>query len=532
MEPIRTRGRSLALAGLISSLVASCTQDPVAVPERSEVVAVTPPPVVDPAERQRLLARARAAEEAEARVRAEADASARVEAERAEFEAAYPLHGVAFHFLAPIRREPSSTAASLGYLRRGATFRASARVAGRGCERGWHKLPGDGFVCRGEGVTIGETPQSFSPSPVPPSLEDALPYPYAYSARASTAQYFRIPTAAEETQTAALFTRLDAQRAALAQAIVAADGGVPTQAEASADVEAPPPPGQTAEATDAAESDDGLPDFVRMQMQRGFYVSVDGTDEADDGRRFLRTVRGAYVPASSLTPNEPPTHRGVALGGSWHLPVGFVYRVGAHRLSRDPITSELVDQGALPQDTSFVVSERFVRGSTAYLVADDGWIVRETAARVARLAERPSEVPEGAKWIHIDLSDQILVAYDGATPAFTTTVSTGREGHSTPTGVFRIQSKHVSTTMDDLAAGDEAYSIEDVPWTMYFQGNFALHGAFWHNQFGRVRSHGCVNLSPPDARYLFGFATPTLPQSWHGVFSSGRNAGTYVVIVP
>ena len=144
--------------------------------------------------------------------------------------------------------------------------------------------------------------------------------------------------------------------------------------------------------------------------------------------------------------------------------------------------------------------------------------------------ERPGEIDAEDRWIHVSLSEQTLVAYEGSEPVFATSVSTGREGFETPTGLFRIQSKHVSTTMDDLHSKDEAYLIEDVPWTMYFEGNFALHAAFWHLSFGRVRSHGCVNLAPADARWLFQWSGPTLPASWHGVFARGDAPGTWIYI--
>jgi len=84
--------------------------------------------------------------------------------------------------------------------------------------------------------------------------------------------------------------------------------------------------------------------------------------------------------------------------------------------------------------------------------------------------------------------------------------------------------------MDGDVATDGPYSIEDVPWVMYFQGSYALHGAFWHNLFGSPRSHGCVNLSPLDARQLFFWVDPTLPKGWHGVFQTTGHPGTRVVI--
>jgi len=68
-------------------------------------------------------------------------------------------------------------------------------------------------------------------------------------------------------------------------------------------------------------------------------------------------------------------------------------------------------------------------------------------------------------------------------------------------GTFRIREKHIAATMEDDGGGDGVYSIQDVPWIMYFEGSYALHGAFWHSMFGREKSHGCVNMTPHDARH-------------------------------
>ena len=77
---------------------------------------------------------------------------------------------------------------------------------------------------------------------------------------------------------------------------------------------------------------------------------------------------------------------------------------------------------------------------------------------------------------------------------------------------------------------DGPYSIEDVPWVMYFQGSYALHAAFWHNYFGWRMSHGCVNLAPPDARWMFLWAEPRLPEGWHGVVADDAHPGSRVEI--
>jgi lipoprotein-anchoring transpeptidase ErfK/SrfK len=84
--------------------------------------------------------------------------------------------------------------------------------------------------------------------------------------------------------------------------------------------------------------------------------------------------------------------------------------------------------------------------------------------------------------------------------------------------------------MDGDVASDGPYSIEDVPWIMYFSGSYALHGAFWHSEFGRTKSHGCVNLSPEDARRIFGWTEPQLPEGWHGVVATEEKQGTRVVV--
>jgi lipoprotein-anchoring transpeptidase ErfK/SrfK len=77
-------------------------------------------------------------------------------------------------------------------------------------------------------------------------------------------------------------------------------------------------------------------------------------------------------------------------------------------------------------------------------------------------------------------------------------------------------------------AGDDRYSIDDVPWTQYFEGSIALHGAFWHDRFGLRRSHGCVNLAPLDARWLFAFTGPHLPQGWVAAYPTKHALGTVV----
>jgi hypothetical protein len=174
-------------------------------------------------------------------------------------------------------------------------------------------------------------------------------------------------------------------------------------------------------------------------------------------------------------------------------------------------------------------------GGVTYEEAAGGFWVLSSPLVVGK-PEIPADLAPNEKWIDVDLTRQTLIAFEGKKPIFATLNSSGRRNPQdkekdfpTPTGTFRIGEKHITTTMDGDVASDGPYSIEDVPWVQYFQGSYALHGAFWHDNFGYVRSHGCVNLAPEDARTLFSWTDPKLPEGWHGAFAA-PDKGTRVVI--
>jgi lipoprotein-anchoring transpeptidase ErfK/SrfK len=95
-------------------------------------------------------------------------------------------------------------------------------------------------------------------------------------------------------------------------------------------------------------------------------------------------------------------------------------------------------------------------------------------------------------------------------------------------GVFVVHTKHVTATMSGSEADDE-FDLRDVPYVQYFEGGYALHAAYWHDGFGQPRSHGCINLSPADARYLFNWTAPPVPARWHSALS---REGSLVYIHP
>lgn len=118
-------------------------------------------------------------------------------------------------------------------------------------------------------------------------------------------------------------------------------------------------------------------------------------------------------------------------------------------------------------------------------------------------------MPEGLqpneKWVDVNVTEQKLVAYEGLIPVFETLVSTGTDRYPTVTGQFRIWLRFRSQDMNGYRLGYDYY-LRNVPYVQYFYEDYALHGTFWHTNFGRPMSHGCVNLSPSDAEWLYNWA--------------------------
>ena len=108
----------------------------------------------------------------------------------------------------------------------------------------------------------------------------------------------------------------------------------------------------------------------------------------------------------------------------------------------------------------------------------------------------------GAHWIDVNLSEQRVYAYEGDTVVNSFIVSTGTWQTPTVTGKYKVWIKLLSTTMTG-----PGYYLPNVPYTMYFYKGYGLHGTYWHNNFGTPMSHGCVNLTIPDAEWLYNFSS-------------------------
>lgn len=149
------------------------------------------------------------------------------------------------------------------------------------------------------------------------------------------------------------------------------------------------------------------------------------------------------------------------------------------------------------------------------------------------LAPLSPDVPNSQKKIRVQLDDQIVIAYENNVPVFVSPASTGgifrRGTYTTPKGSFITYYKRPSRHM---AAGDIAasgFDLPGVPWVQYItESGISFHGTFWHNDFGRPHSHGCINLSTQAAKWLYRWTTPQVSMSKE--FSFG-GVGTNVEIV-
>ena len=110
---------------------------------------------------------------------------------------------------------------------------------------------------------------------------------------------------------------------------------------------------------------------------------------------------------------------------------------------------------------------------------------------------------DGARRIEVNLTNQTLTAWQGDVMVMHTAISSGRSGTPTVTGTFQVGTKYKAQRMTG-----PGYDLPNVPWVMYFHGSYAIHGAYWHNNFGVPMSHGCVNMRPNESEMLYNWAAP------------------------
>ncbi len=410
-----------------------------------------------------------------------------------------------------IYEEPRWGGHRLGYLRAGALVRRGAEpvAVGPRCPEGWYRVEPRGFVCVGALATLDlGHPVARAAAHAPRT--DGLPYLYVLSRALGPPLYARLPSGLDQ-------LRFEPDlRDHLARNL--APPGLPPADDVPAWLAPGSPSLHLGNEWHGAERV-----LLGQAKARSGFALLETVEHG--GRRFGVTTGLEVIPLDRTRLVEESRFHGLPLEGGVTLPVAFVRRPAAFRVVDGPRGPEPGPAVAFREAVAVTDETRLV-GDTRYVVARDRSLLRESDVVVVRAPRHPPAwATEGAKWIEVSIPRQSLVAYEGTTPVYATLVSTGvggtgdpAETHATIQGAFKIYEKHVAVTMDGHESSD-AFDLRDVPFVQYFHEGFALHAAYWHDDFGHLHSHGCVNLSPVDAAWLFRWTDPHLPAGWHGVMA-------------
>lgn len=439
-----------------------------------------------------------------------------------------------------IKGKPDNSGQWIGFLWFGTSvpLKSTEPVAGPGCAK-WYEIEPRGFVCGdGKRATLDpEDPLVRELYPYGAVATSANPHPF-YGESIGAERYISLPTANSQS------VREWDYRKRMAR-IAEARAGEP-RVDSLLGIDLSP----------ATEPPPVLPQLPsNLQMPHRTLIprsTVAWMREAHfEGRDFLLTDDLTWVPKDRVKPYPEVTFRGVHLGEQVNLPLAFFREQDQPKYERNGDT--FVDTGERYARLSWIElgSETWVTEEGTFYATKDGHWVREDQAVIPKLAEKTpwnasvgkeddsGEPQRGrATWIEVSVLGGWMIAYEGTTPVFTTLMSPGQGGvpqrgrppletSATPTGRFKITGKFVTSTM--IAPNDLTHSA--VPWAQNFSGPYAIHGAYWHNEWGERKSGGCINLSPQDSRFMFEWTEPRIPEGWHGVrWLPNHEAATTLIV--
>jgi len=441
-----------------------------------------------------------------------------------------------------IQPAPQPSKGWLGYLTIGGSVRVkggdakAATVYGAGCNH-WVKVEPRGFVCVGDSATLDPNdPEYLALLQDAPDLTS--PWPYQYAESIGTPRYVEVPSAEQQRS---VEVDLDRHRERLARARAA--GSDEQIAKIS----------KWLVGVDTDPSGNDMPELLRFgpkvregraRVARGSTVAFSRAFDHDN-RTWLLASDHAIVPKDRVRLFERSDFGGVELGGDVRLPLGFFRQSQGAKYAKMPDGGfQATDQSWQARSWVMVTGESETFEGTRYLATrEPGMFAREQDVSIANLRKNAPFSPQDAEairgkrertpgyrytWVDISVLGGWMVAYEGFTPVFATLVSGGRGGipykgidpldtASTPTGTFRIDGKFQTATM--VSSTDSSIVHADVQYVMNFHGPHALHGAYWHADWGELKSGGCVNLSPIDSKRIFAWSEPRIPEGWHGVRS-------------
>lgn len=223
------------------------------------------------------------------------------------------------------------------------------------------------------------------------------------------------------------------------------------------------------------------------------------------GTTWYKVADNQWARADTMHRYTPPTRTGVLVHGVPERPFGWVMQ--RFQASTAPDVEAPENAPMVPQYT-FVQLYGVAEGADGWLWFDigDGQWTRQTNLALVDYVERPEDVGPNEYWVSVDLFEQTFAAYEGDRMVYAGLVASGLDRWPTHEGLFTVWDRHLYAPMSGGEVGDDFYNIQHVPHPMYFDEGISLHGAYWHNGFGRKKSHGCVNLPPRDAEWLYFWA--------------------------
>jgi hypothetical protein len=385
-----------------------------------------------------------------------------------------------------VRLEPGDDAKRIGTVAIDTRVRWTASAKGKGCQKPWVEIVPRGWVC-GEYLT--------------PSKKAAMGREVPMLDRGELVPGIYGKVTAPNSVTYALEK--------------------PKPAKKDPKKKTPAPVTSTAEVDEAPKGPE--PRMVEDKPLVGSVTVRQWEEVTVGGKAYWKVSQkdNEYVLASAIRAHKPSLYTGARLGDDtgWTVPIAFVWpKVAGYQstytmnkangggtnrqlMARTPVA--ILDTVADPSGKAL-----------AYRIGEAEWI-RAQDVRVFTPVAPPKLLTKGERWIDVDLESQILVAYEGELPVYATMISSGTKDTPTDTGEYRMWLKESEADMKNLKSEDP-YSVATVPWTQFFspENGLALHTAYWHDQFGTKKSHGCVNLSPKDARWLYFWSDPQVPPGW------------------
>ena len=253
-------------------------------------------------------------------------------------------------------------------------------------------------------------------------------------------------------------------------------------------------------------------------------INVRQYEEATFGGKLYWRIAARdseYVARQAITPHRPSLFGGARLGDDTGLglPIAFVWpRVIGWQQAQTMYKATgggAARKLAARTPISILETATDKKGKpTAYRIGEGEWIWAADVRIFAPLPA-PKYIAPNERWIDVDLDNQILVAFEGDLPVYSTMISSGAKDAPTETGIYRMWLKESEADMKGLN-GEDPYSVATVPWTQFYspERGLALHTAYWHDQFGVRRSRGCLNMAPRDARWLYFWSDPQVPPGW------------------